>query len=384
MENERLYQLALSRVPGIGPVFAKRLIEHLGDPETIFRTPTTTLEKIPGIGQTRATAIQHFKEFSILEKELAFCTKYTIRPLFYTDKDYPQRLLPHADTPILLFYKGNADLNAQKVVSVIGTRSPTDYGKQMTDTLIRDMAGPDTLVISGLAYGIDAAAHKAALQHDLPTVGVLGHGLGQIYPGLNRKLAIAMANNGGLLTEYPSGMGPENHHFPRRNRIVAAICDALVVIETGLVGGSLLTVTNALALNKKVFALPGRITDPKSAGCNSLIQTGKASCLTSGTQLLETMGWLPLSGNGASRQTSLFPISGSIATGAASGSAGELPKSLEETVLLTLLHEKGAQSLDELAAYADLNNYKVSAILLNLELSGLVVSMPGKVYKLSC
>lgn len=374
MENERLYQLALSRVEGIGPVLAKRLIEHVGDVATIFRTSQATLEKVPGIGENKAGEILHFNRFSQLEKELAFWEKFAIRPLFYTDKDYPQHLLSHSDAPILLFYKGNADLNAPRVISVIGTRNPTDHGRQVTDMLIRELVFPGVLILSGLAYGIDAASHSAALKYGLPTVGVLGHGLDRIYPSQHRKLAIEMVNNGGLLTEYCTQTKPDTHNFPNRNRIVAGMCDALVVVETDLRGGSLITVENALKYGKKIFAIPGRITDSKSSGCNRLIQTGQAAFLTSGRQLMETMGWVPPPGKPIAQQVSLFSDP---------DPASPAHLSHDEAILLDLIRDKGALSVDELAANASLNNNLVGSLLLNLELTGFVTAMPGRVYRLT-
>jgi DNA processing protein len=374
MENDRLYQLALSRVEGVGPVFAKRLIEYVGDAGTIFRTSRATLEKVPGIRENKVAAILNFNEFSRLEKELAFWEKFAIRPLFFTDKEYPQRLVPRAEAPILLFYKGNADLNAPRIIAVIGTRDPTDHGKQITDTLIRELAFPGVMILSGLAYGIDAASHKAALKYKLPTVGVLGHGLDRIYPGQHRKLAAEMLYNGGLLTEYCTQTKPDTHHFPSRNRIVAGMCDALVVVETGLQGGSLLTVENARKYGKKIFAIPGRIMDSKSSGCNRLIRTGEAALLTDGQQLMEAMGWLPQSGNPIVQQTSLF---------ADPDIRSSEPLSHDERSLLDLIRETGPRSVDELAVNANLNNSAVSAILLNLELAGLITSMPGRVYRLA-
>src|SRR5450432_1675505 len=271
MENELLYRIALTRVPGIGPVRTKILIRHFGEAGAVFRAAAGTLEKIRWIGEARARAIKDFREFQAAEKELVFLEKYKIQPLFFTDPVYPTRLLRHRNAPALLFYKGTADLNAPKILAVVGTRTPTEYGRQATDKLIGSLALPDLLIISGLAYGIDAAAHKAALCHALPTIGVLGHGLDRIYPQQHAGMARAMVKAGGLLTGFVTGTEPEEHNFPIRNRIIAALCDALIVVETGFRGGSMLTVNDALACRRKIFALPGRITDNKSAGCNALI-----------------------------------------------------------------------------------------------------------------
>ncbi|HEY8968869.1 MAG TPA: DNA-processing protein DprA, partial [Puia sp.] len=242
MEKELLYQLALGKIPGIGPVYTRRLLHHFGTPSAIFHASISTLEKVFTLGSKRANDIARFTGFSTLEKELAFIEKYSIRPLFITDRDYPQRLLRCPDAPILLFFKGPADLNASKIIAIIGTRSPSEYGRQATERLIRDMASiPGVLIISGLAYGIDAIAHQAALQYQLPTVGVLGHGLDQLYPREHTRLARNMLREGGLLTKFTTGTKPDTYNFPIRNRIVAGMSDAVIVTETRTRGGSLLT-----------------------------------------------------------------------------------------------------------------------------------------------
>ncbi len=289
MEKDSLYRLALTRVKGIGPRRTRILISRFGEAEAIFRTPPALLEKISGVGRAGAKAIEAFREFQAAEKELAFLEKYRINPLFFTDPAYPARLAKNKNAPALLFYKGTADLNSAKVLSVVGTRNPTGYGRQLTEKIIAALTLPDLLIVSGLAYGIDAAAHQSALRHRLPTVGVLGHGLDRIYPGQHAGLAREMLKQGGLLTEFSSGTEPDEHNFPIRNRIVAGMCDALLVVETGCRGGSMLTVENAIAGNKKVFAIPGRMTDHKSAGCNTLIHQGKAILLTSPQQLLQEL-----------------------------------------------------------------------------------------------
>lgn len=370
MEDDLLYQLALSSVPGIGPVYARRLIRHFGDAKAIFRTEKPLLEKV--CGSKASGAILAFKEFRELEKELSFLEKYSIRPLFITDKNYPQRLLPCEETPVLLFYKGNTDLNNPKVIAIVGTRTPTEYGRQATERFIRDLAStPNILIISGLAYGIDAIAHQAALDNSLPTIGVLGHGLDRIYPQQHTSLARKMVHQGGLLTNFNIGARPESHNFPMRNRIVAGMSDALLVVETDSKGGSMLTVGNALAYRKKIFAFPGRINDTQSSGCNALIRTGKARLLTHANQLLEDMKWKPA--EPGPKQTALFPTP-----------TDEANLSKEEQKLLQLLREKTIVSLDELSTGAGNNPYGngLAMALLNLELEGWIAPLPGKRYRL--
>ena len=408
MEENLLYQLALSRVPGIGPAYARRLIQEFGDAKTIFRTSSPRLEKI--CGTKASAAIVAFTDFKTLEKELAFLEKYSIQPLFITEKNYPQRLLHCQEIPTLLFYKGNADLNSPKVIAIVGTRTPTEYGRQATERFIRDLASSlqssaivpalsgqsfvqssvpltaspnqssvqpassassNILVISGLAYGIDAIAHQAALDNNLPTIGILGHGLDRIYPQQHASLARKMIPRGGLLTNFNTGTRPETHNFPIRNRIVAGMSDAILVVETDSRGGSLLTVGNAIDYRKKIFAFPGRINDAKSSGCNALIRTGKARLLTHAQQFLEDMKWEP-------------PKSGTSQPSLFSAPADESGLSKEELRLLQLLREKTVVSLDELAIVKDNNPYGngLAMALLNLELAGWIDPVPGKRYKL--
>ena len=265
-----------------------------------------TLEKIEGIGTVRARAIKAFRDFDVAEKEIAFIEKHNITPLFLTDAAYPQRLLHCYDAPTLLFYKGTADLNASKIVSIVGTRTNTDYGKTITEKLVQDLAEQNVLIVSGLAYGIDAFAHKAALKAQLPTVGVVGHGLDKVYPYAHTGLAKEMLQNGGLLTEFFSGTKPDKHNFPLRNRVVAGLADATVVVETLVNGGSMITAKLADAYNRDVFAVPGRTIDAKSAGCNYLIQHNKAILLTSAKELLEVMGWGETKKEKPKTQRSLF------------------------------------------------------------------------------
>ncbi|MBN9381587.1 MAG: DNA-processing protein DprA [Chitinophagaceae bacterium] len=373
MEKDTIYQLALGKVPGIGPVYTRRLLHHFGEARAVFQAPESTLINIPGLGSKRAHDIAHFKTFSALEKEQAFLDKYSIRCLFITDPHYPQRLLRCPDAPILLFFKGHADLNATKIISIIGTRSPSEYGRQTTEKLIKDIASlsPGALIISGLAYGIDAVAHKAALKYQLPTVGVLGHGLDQIYPREHTSLAKEMLNTGGLLTKFNIATSPDAYNFPIRNRVVAGISDAVIVTESRSRGGSLLTVDNALTYQRKIFAIPGRITDEKSAGCNTLIREGKTRLLTDAAQLMEEMNWQQPPAKPASIQTSLFPPS------------IENPGLTDnERSLLQLFREKQTLSLTDIHAQTHQDAVTLAITLLNLELLGHISTLPGKMYRL--
>jgi DNA processing protein len=368
LSTQLLYQLALTEVPNIGWVQAKILSQHFGEAEKIFKAKQSTLEKIEGIGTIRASSIKNFHDFSKAEEEIKFIEKFKIKTLFITDKEYPQRLLNCYDSPTLLFYKGTADLSAQKIISVVGTRTHTDYSKKITDKLIEELSAQNILIVSGMAYGVDAIAHKAAVKNNLPTVGVLAHGLDQIYPADHSNLAKDMLkNSGGLLTEFRSKTNPDKHNFPTRNRIVAGMSDATIVIESGIKGGSMVTAELANGYNKDVFAFPGKTTDNKSAGCNYLIRSNKAMLLTDAQQLIEIMGWEEKS------QRSKVKIQKEIFI--------ELSKN--EKIIVDILNEKETVHIDEINLRSGLSSSAIAAAILNLELQNVVNGLPGKIYKLS-
>lgn len=367
MEKDLIYRLALNRVKGVGPVYFKALMKHFGEAAEIFRAKPRDLLGIGGVRQPVALAISTFDEFDAAEQELAYINRHGIRCLFFTDPDYPQRILPYNTAPGLLFYFGNTDLNAARIISVVGTRTSTDYGRQAVHAFIRGIGIPDLVVVSGLAYGIDTAAHKAAVKYKLPTIGVLGHGLDRVYPAENRSLASEMVRHGGLLTRFCKGTEADECHFPLRNQTVAALCDALIVVETGPKGGSLLTISNALDYQKKIFAFPGRITDPQSVGCNALIRSGKAKLLTDPEDLLKEMHW----DDSKPLQQELFPV------------PDESGLSVSERGILSLLRNKGALLMDELAAAQRIASGTAAMHLLNLELQGFLRSMPGNRYCLN-
>lgn len=366
MHDELLYQLALTQVPQVGDVQAKLLVQQLGCARAVFQAPTHMLEKIEGIGTIRARAIKAFRDFDSAEKEIAFIEKHEITPLFLTDTAYPQRLLHCYDAPTLLFYKGTADLNTSKIISIVGTRTNTDYGKSFTEKLVHDLAEQNILIVSGLAYGIDAFAHKAALKAQLPTVGVVGHGLDKVYPYAHTALAKEMIQQGGgLLTEFFSGTKPDKHNFPLRNRVVAGLADATVVVETLVNGGSMITAKLADAYNRDVFAVPGRTIDARSAGCNYLIQHNKAILLTDAKELLNVMGWAETKKSKPKSQRILF-----------------IELTEEEKKIVALLQEKEAVHLDEINISSGLSSSAAAAAILNLELQNIVASLPGKMLKL--
>lgn len=366
MHQDLLYQLALTQVPSIGHVHAKILAQHFGTAEAIFKCPATKLEKLEGIGTARARAIRGFQQFGELESEIAFIEQYKIQPLFLTDAVYPQRLLHCYDPPTLLFYRGTANLNAARMVAVIGTRHLTTYGKQVTEKLVQELMPWQVVVVSGLATGVDAIAHRTAIHHQLPTVGVLAHGLDTLYPAQHTSLAREMIKQGGgLLTEYRSHTKPDKHHFPVRNRIVAGISDAIIVVETGVKGGSMITAELANGYHKDIFAVPGKISDTKSAGCNYLIKQNKAALLTDAQQLADAMGWCTEKKKKRTAQPELFHAFTDA-----------------EQTIIALLQEKENLHIDELQGRSGLPGSSLAAAILNLELQQIINTMPGKRYSL--
>lgn len=291
--------------------------------------------------------------------------KNNIKPLFYLDKEYPKRLLHCEDSPVLLYCKGNANLNAEKIISIVGTREATNYGKDLTDTLIRDLAPYNTTIVSGLAYGIDIHAHKAALENNLPTVCALAHGLDKIYPGIHKSTAEKIIENGAWLSDFTSNTIPNRENFPRRNRIVAGIADATIVIESKENGGSLITADIANSYNRDVFAFPGRVNDEHSMGCNNLIKQNKAALVQSAQGIIHLMGWEQTE-KPKHIQKQLF-----------------VELSADEEQLVNILKNKDSVNVDDICLLSKMPMSKVSGMLLTLEFSGIVKSLPGKMYRLN-
>jgi DNA processing protein len=364
MHKDLLHQIALTLLPNIGDVRAKALLETFGDAESIFKASKKNLENIEGIGSIAANSIKQFSDFKICEDEIKFIEKSKITPLFITDENYPQRLLNCYDSPTLLYYKGNANLNTIKIISIVGTRTNSDYGKNVCDKILEDLAEQNVLITSGLAFGIDTIAHKASLKNNLKTVGVMAHGLDKVYPAQNKTLAVEMLSQGGILTDFMSGTNPDRQNFPRRNRIVAGICDALIVIESSAKGGSLITAELANSYNKDVFAIPGRVNDSRSEGCNYLIKNNKALLITSADDLLHIMNWKDAPKK-VKQQRELF-----------------IELTPDEKIITDILKERENIQIDELYFKSGLSSSAVAQALLMLEMQGVVASLPGKVFKL--
>jgi DNA processing protein len=362
---ELKYQLALIAVPNIGPILSKILLQHLGSARDIMTAKYATLLKIEGVGAVRAKAIVDFDSYNEIVQEIKFIEQHQITCLFYQDDAYPTRLKQCVDAPILIFFKGNNQLNATKIISVIGRRKNTEYGRKLTEELIETIAPFNPIIISGLALGIDIIAHKAALQHNLQTVGVLAHGLDRIYPPQHRNTAKEMLEHGGLLTEYISGTNPDKQNFPMRNRIVAGLSDATIVVETDVKGGSMITANLANSYNREVMAYPGSIYSNASSGCHQLIKTLKAHIITDGNDLIELLGWEDNIKTKKTPQRELF-----------------IELEPNEKIIYNLLHQHELLSIDEITFYSQLPPSLIAAATLGLEMQNIIVMQPGKVYKL--
>jgi len=364
--NNLIYRIALTLLPGIGHVSARKLVSHIGSPEELFREKKSALMKIPGIGENIAGVFSNTAEyFKRAEEELAFIEDNNIRTYFFTDDDYPFRLSQCSDSPILLYTSGNADLNSTHIVSIVGTRKATDYGREMCRTIIEGLTEMNVMIVSGLAYGIDTSAHKFALDYGLPTVGVLAHGLDRIYPSVNSQMSQRMLLNGGLVTEFMSNTEPDRENFPMRNRIIAGLADATIVIEAGNKGGALITADIANSYNRDVFAVPGRVSDTYSEGCNNLIKTNRAALIQKADDISYIMGWDKQKKRKEPAQQKLF-----------------LQLDPDEESIVNLLEKNGECSIDKLCIESGLSTGRIATGLLNLECEGLVKSLPGKIYKL--
>lgn len=365
-----LLKIAIKLIPSVGDIVAKRLIAYCGSLESVFNEKEKSLAKIPGIGTLIASSISKtIKEkeiFIIAEKEVEFNTKFGVRTIFFLDSDYPKRLIHCEDSPVTIFTLGNFNYNATKIISIVGTRKATNYGKDFCKQLITDFkkSGIDVLIVSGLAYGIDIAAHKAALDENIPTTGVLAHGLDKIYPAAHRKYAKQMISNGGLVTEFLTNTTPDKPNFVKRNRIIAGLADATIVVESDRKGGALITADIANSYNRDVFAIPGRMNDKYSSGSNQLIKTNRAILAESATDIATFLGW----------ESNLDKE--------AIQSAFFTDFEPDELTIALLLEKEGNLPIDMLALLGKMPVSKVSATLITMEFKGIVKCLPGKVFKL--
>ncbi len=365
MEKALLYTIGLTLIPGVGDVLGKKLIRLCGSAEAVFREPRLHLKKFPRIGELLAAEVKKKEILLIAEKEIKFVEQYGIQTLFFLDPAYPQRLKNCIDSPVLLYYKGSSTLNPLKTIGIVGTRNATEYGKTITRRLVEELKDQQPLVVSGLAYGIDSCAHRAALDFSLDTLGVLGHGMDRIYPMANKVLAERMLSHGGLITDFLHGTKPDRENFPRRNRIIAGLSDALVVVEAARKGGALITADIANSYNRDVFAIPGRIGDVYSEGCHYLIRTNRAALVQQADDIEYLMGWKKEKTKPGAEQKKIF-----------------LEMSPEEEKITGLISEKGSIVIDDIASLCEIPMGRVSAALLNLEFEGIVKCLPGKIYSL--
>ncbi|MFA9187234.1 DNA-processing protein DprA [Flavobacterium sp. FBOR7N2.3] len=361
--SDLFYILALQRVEGVGDIMAKKLISHCGSAEAVFKTKTNQLAAIDGVGSILLKNLKDQSIFDKANKELEFIQANKINVSYFQDENYPDKLKHCFDAPVLLFTSGNIDLKNRKIISIVGTRQITSYGTEFCKKLIEDIVPLDPIIVSGFAYGVDIVAHQLAMENNLQTIGVLAHGLNQIYPKNHKKYMAKMEQNGGFMTEFWSSTNPDKENFVKRNRIVAGIAEATIVIESADRGGSLITANMANDYNRDVFAVPGRTTDKYSAGCNNLIKTQKANVLTSAADLIYMLNWdIKEETKGVQKQ--LFVTLDS-----------------DEQKIYDYLLKTGKELMDIIALECEFPIYRISALLLNMELKGVIRPLPGKLFE---
>ncbi|MDH5379589.1 MAG: DNA-processing protein DprA [Cyclobacteriaceae bacterium] len=363
MDNSILALLALHLTPGIGGHTIRQLISHVGSPENVFKIPKGKLASIPGIGKARIEWLSQKEGFAKSEKILTEAQNSKTKVLAFYEKDFPQRLKNCYDAPVLLFYKGNANLNSDKIISLVGTRKATTYGIEQAQTIIKGIKNYQPLIISGLAYGIDISAHLAAMESGLPTVAVMASGINHIYPSKHKPIASKMTDQGGLLTEYAFEELPEPGKFPARNRIIAGLSDAVIVVEAAAKGGALITAEMANSYNREVFAVPGNNQRTTSEGCNLLIRNHKANILTKPEDIPYILGW--------ELTAKPFPVQ----------SIPELEQ--DEKTVWKVLSSGTEFMIDELSIRSGIPMNKLAGVLLSLEFKGHVKALPGKRFKLA-
>lgn len=361
--------LRLQNTKFLGPILAKRLISTIGDPVEIFKERKHVLRSISGVGNRLVSSLFDSQSLRIAEKEMENLIKYKIRYRYFLDQDYPKLLQHCIDAPILLFEQGKIDLNNRRIISVVGTRNSSSYGRDFCKELIEDLAPFNPLIVSGFAYGSDICAHRAAMDTGLQTIAVLAHGLSQLYPNSHRKYVDQIKQNGGFLTEFPYLESPRREYFLRRNRIVAGISEATIVIESAEKGGSLVTADIANSYNREVFAVPGKASDIYSRGCNNLIRYHKANLLQSASDIIKMLNWdIPL------KERQSKPIKKVQLS---------LDLDVDQNKIYKYLQEKGQQLLDQIALETQIPIHKMAGLLVQLELKGLVRPLPGKRFELT-
>jgi DNA processing protein len=361
--SELFYTLALLKVEGVGDIMAKKLMNHCGSAEAVFKTKTQQLTAIDGVGTMLLKNLKDQSIFDKANKELEFIQNNSINVSYFQNENYPDKLKHCVDAPVLLFTAGNIDLNNRKIISIVGTRQITSYGTEFCKKLIEDLTPLNPVIVSGFAYGVDIVAHQLAMENNLQTIGVLAHGLNQIYPKNHKKYMAKMEQNGGFMTEFWSSSNPDKENFVKRNRIVAGMAEATIVIESAERGGSLITANMANDYNRDVFAVPGRTTDKYSTGCNNLIKTQKANVLTSAADLIYMLNW-DIKEETKSVQKQLF-----------------VSLDNDEQKIYDYLLKTGKELMDIIALECEFPIYRVSSILLNMELKGVIRPLPGKLFE---
>ena len=362
-DQELFYLLALQAVDGVGDIIAKKLLMHFGSAEAVFKAKTTQLAAIEGIGTILLKNLKDQSVFAKAERELQFIASRQLTVTSYQDTKYPERLKHCFDSPLVLFSSGNIDLQNQKTISIVGTRQITSYGLEFCRKFMEELAPMNPVIVSGFAYGVDIAVHQLAMENNLQTIGIVAHGLNQIYPKSHKKYVAKMEENGGFMTEFWSSSNPDKENFVRRNRIVAGMTEATIVIESAERGGSLITANLANDYNRDVFAVPGRVSDKYSQGCNTLIKTQKANVLTSASDLIYMLNW-DIEKEVKSIQKQLF-----------------VALDDDEQKIYDYLLQSGKELLDVIALRCDFPIYKISGILLNMELKGVIRPLPGKLFE---
>ncbi len=368
--QEKIHQIALSLVKGVGRVLWKKLITQAGSAQNVFQSESQQLMQVSGI--SRQLAYEILKQDTLHLAETLFLThqQQQIQILSIWEKAYPERLRHTDQAPPLLYFQGNVDLNSSRIISIVGTRRATNYGKSVVEKLVSELTEYGPLIVSGLAYGIDVQAHRVALKKGLPTLGVLAGSLDAIYPAVHQEVAADMLKQGGLLSENPLQTPLEEHHFPARNRIIAGIADATIVIEANQKSGALITADYANAYNREVLAVPGNIDMPYSRGCNQLIKSHQAHLITSGTDIAYIMNWSP----GKEKELDV-----------PKPAKKELIAQLtieEQSVIQVLQTLQAAVQIDELSYQTKIPITQLAGILLQLELKNIVQCLPGSKFKL--
>ncbi|MES2410924.1 MAG: DNA-processing protein DprA [Bacteroidota bacterium] len=365
MNSTELFNiLALMKVEGVGDVVAKKLINHCGSAEKVLKTKSQSLKSIDGIGDVLIKNLKDKSVFEKAEREMRFIEKEKMTVLNYQNDDYPNKLKHCIDGPVLLFASGNLNFESRKIISIVGTREVTPHGVDFCKKLVEDLAIFNPIIVSGFAYGVDIVAHQAAMENKLQTIGVLAHGLNQVYPKPHKKYVARMEENGGFLTEFWSNSNPEKENFVKRNRIVAGMSEATIVIESAEKGGSLITAIMANEYNRDVFAVPGRTSDKFSQGCNKLIKTQRANLMTSAADLVYILNWELESKAAKPVQKQLF-----------------VTLDNDEQKVYDYLQQNGKQLLDIIALECNFPIFRISSLLLNMELKGVIRPLPGKLFE---